>query len=42
MMVFFLTTATIITAAKVVATVGSTLVAVAPFVDAAIQKRKNK
>ncbi len=41
-MLFCLTTATVITAAKVAATVGTTLIALAPFVDKAIEKRKNK
>ncbi len=41
-MVFCLTTATVITVAKVAATVGTTLIALAPFVDKAIEKRKNK
>ena len=44
-MVCFLTAATaatVITVAKVAATVGTTLIALSPFVDKAIEKRKSK
>lgn len=41
-MVLCLTTATVITAAKVAATIGSTLIALSPFVEKMIEKRKNR
>ena len=41
-MAFALTTATVITVAKVAATVGTTLIALSPFVEKMAEKRKNK